>query len=259
MKKRLKKLSLLILVTSSNVFAGGEGKENTVLKILNLKHNGVTLKTVRSFLGESADQLESVVRQAVQTYPKAACVLGVAGLAAGVYSLHKKFSNKKDTELLNSMFDGIDTSSLLVIAGAPQENCSQDNVEQIDPELKSRIDEEITARGGDVNAFVEHWEGIDRTVLMNYIYDNNFEAIKYLINEKKASLSLVNSRGETIYNYAATMTSPEVLEYLLSFELPQNVNIKSVIEDLKFTMDHATQSDKIKYNSLLEKLQTLKK
>jgi hypothetical protein len=130
MKKRLKKLSLLILVTSSNVFAGGEVTDNTVLKILNLKHNdGVTLNTVRSFLGKSADQLKSVVRQAVQTYPKAACVLGVAGLAAGVYSLYKKFSNTKDTEILESMFDGIDTSSLLVIAGAPQENCVSRNTE----------------------------------------------------------------------------------------------------------------------------------
>jgi hypothetical protein len=137
MKKRLIKLSLiklslLILVTSSNVFAGGDGTDSTVLKILNLKHNdGVTLNTVRSFLGESADQLKSVVRQAVQTYPKAACVLGVAGLAAGGYSLYKKFANtqKQDQEILNSMFDGIDASSLLLTTGEPQENLNQSNVE----------------------------------------------------------------------------------------------------------------------------------
>ena len=130
MKKRFKKLSLLILISFSNAFAGGEGTEKTVLKILNLKHNdGVTFKTVRSFLGESADQLKSVVRQAVQTYPKAACVLGVAGLAAGGYSLYKKFANKQDTELLNSMFDDIDTSSLLMITGEPQENCVPSNTE----------------------------------------------------------------------------------------------------------------------------------
>jgi hypothetical protein len=130
MKKRLIKLSLLILVSFSNAFAGGEYKENTVLKILNLKHNkGVNLKTVRSFLGESADQLKSVVRQAVQTYPKAACVLGVAGLAIGGYSLYKKFANKQDTELLNSMFDDIDTSSLLLITGKPEENCVPRNSE----------------------------------------------------------------------------------------------------------------------------------
>jgi hypothetical protein len=260
MKKSLIKLPLLLLVTNSNVFASEEGKENTVLKILNLKHNdGVTLKTVGSFLGESADQLKSVVCKHIQSYPKAACVLGVAGLATGGYCLYKKFANTLDQEMLKSMFDDIDTSSLLLITGAPQENCSQSNVEQIDPELKSRIDQEITARDGDVNAFVENWDGIDRTVLMNYIFDNNFEAIEYLINEKKASLNLVNSRRETIYNYAATMASPEVLEYLLSFELPQNVNIKSVIEDLEFTIYHATPSDKIKYNSILERLQALEK
>jgi hypothetical protein len=130
MKKRLIKLSLLLLATNSNVFAGGEGKENTVLKILNLKHNdGVTLNTVGSFLGKSADQLKSVVHQAVQTYPKTACVLGVAGLAAGGYNLYKKFANKQDTELLNSMFDDIDTSSLLLITGEPQENCVPINTE----------------------------------------------------------------------------------------------------------------------------------
>jgi hypothetical protein len=130
MKKRLIKLSLLILVSFSNAFAGGEYKENTVLKILNLKHNnGITFKTVGSFLGESADQLKSVVRQAAQTYPKAACVLGVAGIAAGGYSLYKKFANTQDTELLNSMFDDIDTSSLLMITGEPQENCVPSNTE----------------------------------------------------------------------------------------------------------------------------------
>jgi hypothetical protein len=192
-------------------------------------------KIIKSVLN-SRTNLKTIIEDFARNNPKTAGAIAATGAGLCAYGAYKYTKGagaklQKETRTIGG--------------GAAAEA----RFTAIDPNLKAQIDAEIIERGG-VDELVG--TGLEtRTLLMQYSegYNSNLEAVKYLVEEKKADVNLKDtyqsdwSGPRNALTYASSHGSADIVEYFAS--LPKKIDTTEARKyaQLGFQLDQMNEAN----------------